>query len=291
MHALVVVAHPDPKSLTHAVAARLAEGVVGHSVEIADLMAEGFDPRFTANDHAVHLKQAAPSADVRPSRRGSTAPMRWCWSIRSIGGRCRGCSRAGSTGSSPMAGPMTRSPAAGWRRSWAACRSISSALGGAGRRTYERHGYSGAMKTQIDHGIFDYCGARVVTSELLLPSDTQDPGAHLDTARAIGGRLFQAAERRSTPPDYARRRGRATLALSDQLANGRDNGRFRREASGRNHVAGFRRPGRTAQRRLGRLLVHVVSSGGRGAHEAPGAEPVGEGAPGPRRPCPCRPGL
>jgi NAD(P)H dehydrogenase (quinone) len=24
------------------------------------------------------------------------------------------------------------------------------------------------MKTQIDHGIFDYCGARVVTSELLL---------------------------------------------------------------------------------------------------------------------------
>ena len=69
------------------------------------------------------------------------------------------------------------------------------ALGGAGRRTYERHGYFGAMKTQIDHGIFDFCGARVATSEFLLPSDIQELSAHLDTARAIGGRLFHATER------------------------------------------------------------------------------------------------
>ncbi len=79
MHALVVVAHPDPNSLTHAVAARLAQavsaGVSGHSVEIADLMAEGFDPRFTATDHAAHLKQAAPSR--RCSRRaGADRPRR-----------------------------------------------------------------------------------------------------------------------------------------------------------------------------------------------------------------------
>ncbi len=57
------------------------------------------------------------------------------------------------------------------------------ALGGANQRTYARHGYFGAMKTQIDHGIFGYCGANVVTSELLLPSDAGFPAAHLDAAR------------------------------------------------------------------------------------------------------------
>lgn len=68
MHALIVVAHPDPASLTHAIAAQLAQGVVArgpeHSFEIADLAAEGFDPRFTQADAALHLKQAAPSPDV-----------------------------------------------------------------------------------------------------------------------------------------------------------------------------------------------------------------------------------
>ena len=51
--------------------------------------------------------------------------------------------------------------------------------------TYARHGYFGAMKTQIDHGIFDYCGAPVVTSELLLESE-QGRGNQLAAARAIG---------------------------------------------------------------------------------------------------------
>lgn len=38
------------------------------------------------------------------------------------------------------------------------------AIGGADERTYARHGYFGAMKTQINHGIFDFCGAPVRTS-------------------------------------------------------------------------------------------------------------------------------
>ena len=72
------------------------------------------------------------------------------------------------------------------------------AIGGANLRTYARHGYFGAMKTQIDHGIFDYCGARVVTSELLLQSETQGPASHLDAARAIGRGLFDAQRRPET---------------------------------------------------------------------------------------------
>ncbi|MGO4123430.1 NAD(P)H-dependent oxidoreductase [Inquilinus sp. YAF38] len=194
MHALIVVAHPDPKSLTHTVAARLAVGVSGHSVEIADLMAEGFDPRFSATDHAVHLKQAAPSADVlaeqaRIERADALVlvyPVYW-WSMPGL-----------------LKGWIDRVFANGWAYDEIPGGKLEKklgrlpvhlvALGGAGQRTYDRHGYSAAMKTQIDHGIFDFCGARVVTSELLLPPVTPDPGAHLEAARAIGGKLFRATE-------------------------------------------------------------------------------------------------
>jgi NAD(P)H dehydrogenase (quinone) len=66
-------------------------------------------------------------------------------------------------------------------------------VGGADAATYSRHGYAEAMKTQIDHGIFDYCGAQVVTSELLLESEIQDPAVHLDAAKSLGRELFAAS--------------------------------------------------------------------------------------------------
>lgn len=52
MHVLTVVDHPNPKSFSHAVADAFATGVrqAGHSVEIADLHAEQFDPRWTSDD-------------------------------------------------------------------------------------------------------------------------------------------------------------------------------------------------------------------------------------------------
>ena len=66
-------------------------------------------------------------------------------------------------------------------------------VGGADAGTYARHGYAEAMQTQIDHGIFDYCGARVLTSELMLESETQDPAIHLDAAHALGRELAAAS--------------------------------------------------------------------------------------------------
>ncbi len=52
MHALIVVAHHHPRSLTHALAAHIAEGVVraGHSAETTDLAAlyQDYDLRQTA---------------------------------------------------------------------------------------------------------------------------------------------------------------------------------------------------------------------------------------------------
>lgn len=48
------------------------------------------------------------------------------------------------------------------------------------------------MKTQIGHGIFDFCGAPVRTTELLLLPDAQFPESHYATARAVGERVFAA---------------------------------------------------------------------------------------------------
>lgn len=197
MHALIVVAHPDPASLTHAVAAQVAEGVAqsgaGHSSEIADLAAEGFDPRFGTTDVAVHLRTAASPADVlaeqaRIDRADALVlvyPVYW-WSMPAL-----------------LKGWIDRVFTNGWAYDESAAGGLVKrlrrlpvhliAIGGADLRTYARHGYFGAMKTQIDHGIFDYCGARVVTSELLLESPNPVAPSRLDAAQAIGRRLFAAA--------------------------------------------------------------------------------------------------
>lgn len=194
MHALIVVAHPDPKSLSHGVAAHVAQGLAlaGHTSEIADLAAEGFDPRYTANDLAVHRREVAPATDVAAEQarvdRADTLvlvyPVYW-WSMPAL-----------------LKGWIDRVFANGWAYDEGAgikpvkrLRHLKVhlvAIGGATMRTYARHGYFGAMKTQIDHGIFDYVGAAVATSELLLDWETQGPAEHLDAARTIGLNLFDA---------------------------------------------------------------------------------------------------
>lgn len=193
MHALIVTAHPDPKSLTHNVATHIANGVLAsdpaHTVEIADLASEGFDPRFTANDHAVHLRQAQQATDVlaeqaRIDRADALVlvyPVYW-WSMP---GLLKGwIDRVFSNGWAYDEGPDLPT-----------VRKLSHlpvhlvAIGGADMRTYARHGYFGAMRTQIDHGIFGYCGAPVLTSELLVG----EPDFNLETARTIGGKLFSTS--------------------------------------------------------------------------------------------------
>lgn len=192
MHALIVVAHHDPRSLTHSLAAQVVEGLgPSHSFEIADLFAEAFDPRFNLADHAVHRRQAPPPADVlaeqaRIDRADALVlvyPVYW-WSMPAL-----------------LKGWIDRVFANGWafdfnlqastfEKQLGHLRVHLLGVAGADAGTYGRHGYAAAMKAQIDHGIFDYCGAQVLTSELLLESESQDPQQHLRTARAIGRGLF-----------------------------------------------------------------------------------------------------
>jgi NAD(P)H dehydrogenase (quinone) len=194
MHALIVVSHPNPDSLTHAVAAQVAQGVQHaqpHTLELADLVAEGFDPRFTANDVALASGQAVPDAGVaaehaRLDRADALVlvyPIYW-WSFPAL-----------------LKGWIDRVFTNGWAYADGGDGRVEKklgrlpvhllAIGGADQRTYARHGYFGAMKAQIDHGIFGYCGARVATSELLLQLPGQDIAAsHLEVARKVGSRLF-----------------------------------------------------------------------------------------------------
>lgn len=193
MHALIVVAHHDPQSLTHSVAAEVGAGLSanGHTFEIADLAAEGFDPRYSAADHRVHRARAVPPADVlaeqaRIDRADALVlvfPIYW-WSMPAL-----------------LKGWVDRVFVNGWAIDYGPDTPVQKklrhlhvhvlALGAADESAFERHGYAKAMNTQIDYGIFDYCGARVLTSELLLDSESGTAQAHLRKARAVGQELFE----------------------------------------------------------------------------------------------------
>lgn len=199
MHALIVVTNPNPGSFSHSVAAEVAEGVKasGATFEIADLAAEGFDPRFSAADIAAHLREGPSPEDVvaeqaRIDRADALVlvyPVYW-WSMPGL-----------------LKGWIDRVFSNGWAYDeMSAEKTIKKlsrlpihlvAIGGATMRTYARHGYFGAMRTQIDHGIFGYCGAPVMSSELLL-TEAQNMASHLDTARGIGQNLFAAPPSRKT---------------------------------------------------------------------------------------------
>ena len=207
MHALIVVAHHDPRSLTHSLAGKIAEGITranpADTFEIADLVAEGFEPRFSFADHAVHHREALPPADVlaeqaRIDRADALVlvyPIYW-WSMPAL-----------------LKGWIDRVFSNGWAFDFSLDKPFIQklqhlrvhlvGLGGADADSFQRHGYGEAMTTQIDHGIFGYCGARVVSSQLLFDSETADPQQHLQAADAIGQRLFATLDETTHAPAAA----------------------------------------------------------------------------------------
>jgi NAD(P)H dehydrogenase (quinone) len=194
MHALIVVAHPESGSLTNSIAANVRAGIEesGHSAEVADLMAEGFDPRYSAADQATYARGARAPIDVtaeqtRVDRSDALVlvyPVYW-WSFPGV-----------------LKGWIDRVFANGWAYEETPAGVVKKlqrlrvhlvAVAGADLRTYARRGYQWSMRTQIEHGIFHYCGAKVETSELLLPPDTGDWSTRLPLARSIGAAVFRNA--------------------------------------------------------------------------------------------------
>ena len=165
MKTLIVTAHPDPESLTAGIAelVRAALEPSEVEVEIADLAAEGFDPRFGAADrHTYRVGGEFPDDVAAEHRRLDAAdhlvlvfPV-WWWSMPAL-----------------LKGWIDRVFVNGWAFD------VEGAEGGTGMRrnlggltihlllvagdsasTYEKHGYEQALETQVRHGIVDYVGAR-----------------------------------------------------------------------------------------------------------------------------------
>jgi NAD(P)H dehydrogenase (quinone) len=65
MRVLTIYAHPNPRSFCHSVLERFTAGLVdgGHTTEVVDLYAIGFDPVFRAQDGASYISADVP-ADV-----------------------------------------------------------------------------------------------------------------------------------------------------------------------------------------------------------------------------------
>lgn len=193
MHALIVVSHPDPQSLTHAVAHAFAEGVAAHgqhTTELADLAAEGFQPAFAPADRDAFLLKASVPPDVlreqeRIDRSDALVlvyPVYW-WSFP---GQLKGwIDRVFSNG---WAYSETPEGAVEKRLGRLAVHLVG--IGAADEGTYARHGYDTALRTQIDHGIFGYCGATVVTSHILYGIDGASAASHVAVAREWGRDAF-----------------------------------------------------------------------------------------------------
>lgn len=177
MKTLIVTAHPDPDSLTHAVARRLARALEPGVVEIADLAAEGFDPRFTLADRHTYNAGGdfAPEVAFEQQRLdGATHlvlvfPVYW-WSMPAL-----------------LKGWIDRVFVNGWafdvdadsgiRRNLDRLTTHLIPIAGDDAGVYERHGYEQALRTQIEHGIIDYCGMRRGATAFIHESERDDADA------------------------------------------------------------------------------------------------------------------
>lgn len=189
MSTLIVVAHPDPDSLTHSVAARLAAALPDDRVEIADLAAEGFDPRFTVADrHSFLVGKDYPddvAAEIARVERADhivlVFPVFW-WSMPAV-----------------LKGWIDRVFVNGWAFGVGEGEGIRPGLGrltahmipvaGSDADLYERRGYDAAMATQIGTGIFDYCGIRRGRTEFIYDADS---GAAADAVDDVIERIADA---------------------------------------------------------------------------------------------------
>jgi NAD(P)H dehydrogenase (quinone) len=62
MNVLTVYAHPNPKSFCHAILEQFTAGLgeAGHTTEVVDLYAIGFDPVFRIRDFATYINETIP---------------------------------------------------------------------------------------------------------------------------------------------------------------------------------------------------------------------------------------
>jgi NAD(P)H dehydrogenase (quinone) len=184
MKTLIVTAHPDPESLTAGIAELVRVALEPGEVEIADLAAEGFDPRFGAADrHSYRVGGEFPDDVAAEHRRLDAAdhlvlvfPV-WWWSMPAL-----------------LKGWVDRVFVNGWafdvsapdaeggmRRNLGGLTIHLLLVAGDSASTYERHGYEQALETQVGHGIVDYVGARRGATAWVHDSERDDDAGRRST--------------------------------------------------------------------------------------------------------------
>lgn len=174
MHLLTVFSHPFTDKYPAAVMSAFHEPFVaaGHSIDVLDLYAEDFDPRFTRADHAHFWGGPVPEEVAAFHARVEKAdclafifPVYWWgmpammkgWIERVFTGGWAYVFGSGvqDRGKAPPTSLLGNRP------------TILIAIGGSSKGTYNKYGYASAMRTQIDVGTFAYCGITDVQSYLL----------------------------------------------------------------------------------------------------------------------------
>lgn len=197
MHLLTVFSHPIAGSYPGAVMSEFHKPFFtsGHTVDVLDLHREGFDPRFTADDHAHFWGGRVPeeidAMHGRVERADQLAfvfPVYW-WSMPALmkgwiervftgGWAYQYGTGVQDRGKAALAGLLPSVP------------TVLIGVAGSKSSTYDKYGYDHAMRTQIDVGIFAYCGLVDVESHLIYDIEgdhnADNRSAGLRYARQIG---------------------------------------------------------------------------------------------------------
>ncbi|WP_433578373.1 NAD(P)H-dependent oxidoreductase [Nocardia brasiliensis] len=198
MHTLLVATNPDPQSLTHHVVTRVAAALHPASVEVADLSKERFDPTFgPADRRAYHEGGNYPPEIVDEHRRLDRAtdlvlifPVYW-WSMPA-----------------QLKGWIDRVFMNGWAFEYSATSGLRPKLqaltthllpiAGADSGAYERHGYEKALRTQVEHGIVDYCGSRRGATAFIYESEDESADSTAQSVDRAVRTISEAIRARST---------------------------------------------------------------------------------------------
>ncbi len=174
MTLLTVFAHPCRDKYPAAVMSAFHGPVrgAGHTIDVLDLHAEEFDPRFTEADHAHFWGGPLPADIARFHRRVEDAdllafifPVYW-WGMPAImkgwiervftGGWAYAFgSGVEARGEAPPKALLRNRP------------TVLIGIGGSTRATYDKYGYAESMRTQLDVGTFAYCGLTDVQTHLV----------------------------------------------------------------------------------------------------------------------------
>ncbi|MFB4195200.1 NAD(P)H-dependent oxidoreductase [Streptomyces carpaticus] len=188
---LVVIAHPDPDSLTHHVAEQLVSSLHPRAVEVADLHRERFDPRFTPADRRLYREGGACPPDVAGEHRRLDRatdlvlvfPVYW-WSMPAL-----------------LKGWIDRVFVNGWAFDHSADTGLRPRLqrltthllpiAADDAGSFERHGYDRALRTQLEHGFVDYIGSRRGATAFI--HESEQPSAEA-TAASVARAVHAVSE-------------------------------------------------------------------------------------------------